>query len=122
MSHLPDIFKVKLAQQINNGLGPLLLDTTLEKVSQVRDPVDPTIMVSTYTPYSGKGFTEDYTEAQRESSLIQQGSKKITVMGASFPDNIYPETGDRIIIEGETRTIVDVMRDPAGATFECQSL
>jgi len=128
----PNIFGANIAAQIAKGLGPLMLPATLIKktagtrgagvLTEGRNVGDST------TSYACKGFVDEYKQshlgagAGREgATLIQEGDRKITLLGGTLPDAIDPAPGDLITIEGETYTIAGpVKRDPAAATFECQ--
>ncbi len=118
-----NIFGADIAGQINKALGPLVFDQILIKVTEARDPVDPTLMVPTDTPSDCKGFIDVFKDDQVDGTLVLRSDHKIVILGASLPSDIVPLPGDRITAEGSTFTIVEngVKRDPAGATYECQS-
>lgn len=120
---LPNIFGVDLAGIVNDALGPLVFDQILIKISSVRDEVDPTKMVKTRVPYACKGFIDDFIDGTFKGTTIKVNDRKIVILGASLPTGIEPEPNDEITAEGETFSIASdgVLRDPAGATFECKA-
>jgi len=122
MAHLPDIFGVKLAQQINNALGPLLLPVTLTKVTIAPDPLDSTRVLTTTVVHNGRGFTETKKVYNRNNNLVEGTVRMVSILGASLPGHIIPAPGDRVEIEGEPGKIAEngVERDPAGALYVCQ--
>ena len=122
MSHLPNIFGAKIAQQLNNALGPLVFPLTLTKVVTSTDPADSTNEIKVETPYTGKGFKDVKSIRNAQGTLVRVNADVIVVLGASLPDNIEPLPGDKITIENKVHTIIKdgVLRDPAGAVFECQ--
>lgn len=120
---MPKLFGIDVAGIVNKEMGKLLLPVTLQKVSTQTRTTD-NLSGGTnpeFTNYSGKGFIEDYNDYVSANSGVERGDKKITVLGGSLSTNIKPAANDRIIIEGSTYNIVRVKRDPAGATYECQS-
>lgn len=119
----PDIFGAKIAQLINNGLGSLVFDQVLIKVSSIRDPSDPTKTIETEVSHNCKGFIDVFKDDQIDGTLILQNDRKIVILGASIEGGVTPEPGDKITAESEDFVIVPkgVKRDPAGATYECQS-
>jgi len=129
----PDIFKAKVAKKLNKALGPKVLAATLtRKTAGTRGAgaltAGQTVGASEGT-YSCKGFTDDFDASKIQNgkgggpavygSLIEANKRMITILGGSLPDDIDPKTGDVITIEGKDWYILDVFRDPAGATFEC---
>jgi len=122
---MPNIFGADIAGKILQNLGPLVFDLTLTKVeagtrgSSLTAGTEPS-----RTNYTVKGFVDSYTDRQIADSLVQQGDRKIIILGASLPDGVVPEPADEVTDEaGTTFVIVEdgVRRDPAGATYECQS-
>lgn len=118
---MPDIFRAGIAEKINNALGPLVFDATLIVITpgtrtagQETSGTNPTS-----TSHAAKGFVDDYESRFMDGKLIQVGDKKVTLLGESM--NAVPKAGDKVTIEGETRQILSVVRDPAGATYECHA-
>lgn len=120
---MPDIFGVNLAGIINDVLGPMVFDQTLIKITSERDPTNSSKTTKTETPYPCKGFISIFSENALKRTNINASHRNIVIFGDSLPVDIVPEHGDKIIAEGTTFTIVDdgVIRDPAGATYSCQS-
>lgn len=116
---MPDIFKAKIAQQINKGLGKLVFDITLTKKTAGLRAGNPTGGVaSVETAYHGRGFMVDYRANQIDGTIIQVMDRQVVILGASIP--VVPDTNDLLMAEGKEYTIVRVTRDPAGATYICQ--
>lgn len=108
---------------INKAMGKLLLEGTLTKVSRsTRTPGSLTSGPSkTETPYTFRGFYEEYRDGVIDGALIKDGDRKVIILSNSLSSAVVPEKGDTITLEGETRTITgEVKRDPAGATYRCQ--
>lgn len=120
---MPDIFGAGIAQAINSGLGSLVFDQTLVKITSQRDPTDSTSTIQVETPHQCKGFVDNYRNENLRGTQVRITDLKIVILGASLAAGIVPEPGDIIIAENRRFTIVadGVMRDPAGATYECQS-
>lgn len=121
MSHLPNIFNANIAQLLNKNMGQLVFPLTLKKVVATRDPSDSTKQIEVVTEHPGRGFVDDNALRFRSGTTTQFSEKSIAILGDSLPDNIIPEPGDLIFIENEDHTIAEngVVRDPAGALFEC---
>jgi len=121
MSQLPNIFKANIAQLLNKNMGQLVFPLTLKKQSTSRDPSDSTKQITVVTEHPGRGFVDDNALRYRSGTTTQYSAKSIGILGASLPDGICPEPGDLIFIENEDHTIAEkgVVRDPAGALFEC---
>lgn len=117
---MPNIFGADIAGKLNAAMGKLLFDVVLTKKTASLRPQNLTAGIDTREKdYTGKGFVEDYNERQIDGDRVQVGDRKITVLGASLA--VVPEIGDSLTIESSTYIIVSVKRDPAGATYECQS-
>ena len=121
---MPNIFGADIAGLINQNLGGLVFDLTLTKVESSNRRGNLTEGTSpTETTYTVKGFVDSYTDRQLQSTNVQKGDRKISVLGGSLPSGIVPEPNDKLTDEaGNQFTIVEdgVMRDPAGALYECQ--
>lgn len=117
----PGLFGVNIASVLNQAMGGGLFSTGLTKVvAGTRNPADPTAGVpSVYTTYIGRGFVEMYAERDIMESLVEQGDRKIILLGASL--SAVPQTNDKLLIEGDEFRILRVTRDPAAATYTCQA-
>jgi len=117
------LFGTDIAAIVNQAIAPGLLDCTLIVVAKGARPSDPTAPRPTVeTPITGKGFTEEYSDKLIDGTRIRAGDKKIMLIANSFAGLPVPKQGDKITIEGSTFEIVgSVKRDPAAATYTCQS-
>ena len=120
---MPKLFGVDIAKELSTAMSPGLLTAKLTKVT-VTNPVatNTTEGGLTEKSYSCKGVISDYSETQVDGTLIQRGDRRVVLLGGSLPSTISPDTGDFIEIESGTFTVVQVFRDPAGATYTCQAL
>lgn len=118
-----NILNANIAKIIHKVISPIVFDQTLIKVSSTRDPLDSTKRINTETSHACKGFVDNYKDGWANGTIIKISDRKIVIIGNSLTDGIVPEPNDKIIAEGTTWTIVKegVVRDPAGATYECQS-
>jgi hypothetical protein len=116
---MPDIFKAKIAQQLNKGMGKLLFPITLTRKDVSLRPDNLTDGVSSVeTTYSGRGFMVDYRASQIDGTLVQVMDRQVIILGGSL--SVVPQSGDLVVSEGKQYTIIHVNRDPAGATYTCQ--
>ncbi len=120
---MPDIFGLDIAGLIGDVLGDEVFDQTLIKVTSSRDATNPSKQTQSETNHDCKGFVDNYSKENMRGTSVRITDHKIVILGATLPAGIEPEPGDKIIAEGKTFTIVDegVVRDPASATYECQS-
>ncbi len=120
---MPNIFNANIAGILNSALGPLVFDQTLVKIVSSKDPTDSTKRIQVKTEYSCKGFVDDFKDEWVNGTTVKITDRKVVILGSSLATGIVPEPKDEIIAEGTTFTIVDdgVVRDPAGATYECRS-
>ena len=70
------------------------------------------------TTYPCKGNVADYNEYQINGKNIQVGARKILIIANTL--SVVPLPDDRITAQGETYQIIQVVRDPATATYLCQ--
>jgi hypothetical protein len=119
----PDIFGVDLAGIVGDALGPLVFDQTLIVVTSSRDPLDSTKTIKVETFHPCKGFIDVFSDRVIDGTNIKYFDRNIAILGATLPQSVVPNSGDKIIAEGKTFTITDggVRRDPAGAIYECHS-
>lgn len=114
---------VDVAKILGQAFGSKVSSVTLVKVTawdrqagQLTSGVNPTTQ-----EYSARGFVEDYKDFFIDGAIIQRGDRKITLLADTVASGAVPETGDKLVIEGTTQIIVNVARDPAGATYTCQA-
>lgn len=120
---MPNIFGANIASIVNRELGPLVFDQVLVTTARTEDPADSTKIISVETEHACKGFIDDFADEWVNGTTVKVTDRKIVILGDSLPAGIVPEPGDKITAEGKRFTIVKdgVRRDPAGATYECQS-
>jgi hypothetical protein len=117
---MPDIFGADIAGELNKALGPLVFPMTLTQVTGGGRQTNPTGKSEFTTDYDCKGFVDDYEARYIDDTIIQRGDRKVVILGASLPTGVIPKPTDKTVIEGETKVVINVTRDPAGATYECQ--
>ena len=53
-------------------------------------------------------------------TIVQTSDRVVVLFGATISGGkVTPAIGNKITIEGTTTNIVDIERDPAGATYNC---
>lgn len=117
------LFGIDIAGIINQEIGPGVLDLTLIKVTsgtrtggQLSAGTNPTTANT-----AGKGFIEDYSERQIDGTTVKRGDRRVVIIGNSLSSgSVIPAVGDQVTIEGATYEVVNIMRDPAAATYTCQ--
>jgi hypothetical protein len=119
---MPKLFGIDIAGIVNEAMGSGLPVVTLVKVTAgVR--VDGSLTGGTNpttNQFPARGFVDDYKDAAIDGTLIKRGDRKVLVLGASIAGSQVPTQGDKLIAESRTYEVVDVKRDPASATYECQ--
>lgn len=120
---MPDIFGVDLAGLILEHLGPQVFAQVLTKSVRGEDPANSTKTITVDTDYPCRGFIDEFKDEWVNGTTVKVNDRKIVILGASLPIGVVPEPGDKILAEGKSWTIVKegVKRDPAAATYECQS-
>ena len=117
---MPNIFGADIAGEINKALGPLVFSVTLIRATGgSRTSANLTEKKQTTSTVTGKGFVDDYDARLIDGTIIKRGDRKVVILGDSL-GGVVPVPNDQTTIEGETKTIINVTRDPAGATYECQ--
>tara|TARA_R110000850_G_scaffold172539_1_gene297873 strand:- start:21 stop:386 length:366 start_codon:yes stop_codon:yes gene_type:complete len=118
---MPNIFNANIAQLMNKHMGPMVFPLILKKMTSQKDPANITRTIQVLVEHGGKGFVDDDSLKYRSGTASQYSARVIGILGASLPAGIIPEPGDLIFIEGEDHTIAEkgVVRDPAGAMYEC---
>lgn len=120
---MPNLFGIDIAGLLAQEIGPGVLPAILIVVTPgTRDPLNPTSGVRpTEVSITGRGFIEDYEDREIDGTLVKDGDRKITLIANTFPNQPVPKSEDKITIEGTTYIIKRVARDPAAATYTCQS-
>lgn len=103
------------------ALSPVLIDLVYQEVTQV--PID------TSKPWEGttekvithacRGFVDSFSRFEIAQSLVQAGDLKVTITADSL--DVTPSEKGRIVVDGQTLSIVSVRSDPLGATWEVQA-
>ena len=75
----------------------------------------------TSTTHTATGFEDDYADGQIDGTLVKQGDRIVTILGASLSPATVPEAGDEVSINGRAYRVIRVARDPLQATYECQA-
>lgn len=70
----------------------------------------------TYTAQPARGLVTQWRRERLGATLVQASDRVILLLGATLA-GIEPKVGDAVTIEGVTTRVLDVDRDPAGATF-----
>ena len=117
------LFGVDIAGLINKAMGGLLLPATLHSVTQgTRTPGSLTGGPNpTETDHTCRGFVSGYKDHQIDGTIIRQGDRKVTLLGASIKPAAVPKPNDRVTIEEAAYTVIAVTRDPAAAIYELQA-
>ena len=121
----PDLFGADICGAIFDALGDSMLAATLTRITPGTRAGGSLTGGQTVSPttvaYDCRGMCEDYTTREIDGTNVRQGDRKIMLLGGSLPDDIDPQPGDAIVIEGASWKVIRVERDPAGATFSCQA-
>lgn len=118
---MPSLFGVDIAGEIASAFAGQLVTTVLIKVTPGTRGANLTAgLQPTDVPYTCNGFIEDRREGNMRGSLVSQGGRIVSILGGSLPAGVFPETTDKVTIEGTTYRIVETGRDPAGALYECR--
>lgn len=116
---MSNLFGVNIKGIVASALGPGLLAATL--IQRERGARSGTAGAAvTETSYPCKGVVEDFALTVIDGTNIQRGDRRVLLLGGTLPDGVEPRIGDRVTIEGGTRTVVNVQRDPAGASYSLQ--
>jgi hypothetical protein len=113
------ILQGPLAKVVAKAMAPVAVDLVYQQVSQV--------LVDADKPWAGttesvqvhrcRGWTETFNR-NLERTVVKAGDLRVMILAETL--NVQPETSGRIVVDGRTLAIVDVRRDPAGATFDVQ--
>lgn len=121
---MPRLFGLDIAALVDANIqaaGGVLTGTLTKPTAGTRTPGDITSGTNPTTQsYSFRGFLESRSQIRINGTLVRAGGQVLSVLGASLPDGIEPESGDTAVIEGTTFQINAVAdRDPAAALYQC---
>lgn len=119
------LFGVNISGLIKQYVGAGVLDATLTKFTpgsrtagQLTGGTNPTS-----TAYPCKGFIDTQARKDFNGTLVAETGVTIVLIGDTISGgSVGVESGDRITIEGKNYTVEVVDRDPAAATYTCQSM
>jgi len=120
---MPNLFGVNIQAEIASAFKGQLVPAVLTKISKGSRGTNPTGgFAISETDYDCEGFIEDNEQVRFGGTLISQGGRYISLLGGSILGGaVYPETGDKITIEGKTYEITEIAeRDPAAALYKCR--
>lgn len=115
------LFGVDIAGIVAKNVGPGLIAGTIQKTVRAgRDSDDPLAGKGANTPTSHgfRGIYEDFKVEEVDGSTVVMGDRKVLVILGTVEGGIEPAPGDKISLEGVTRTVQNILeRDPAGASM-----
>jgi len=117
-----NLFGAGIAAALASELGPLLPKYKLQKrsvASRVSGSLTSGKKVS-FRSFTCRGMLDSYDESRIDETNIKTGDRRVLILGDSLPKGVAPQPDDRILAEGATFTIINVMRDPDAATYTCQ--
>lgn len=117
-------FGLDIAQIVGDAIASAgdVLPVTLTKITpDTRDAADITGgLRPTPQDYEVRGFFQNATSERIGNSLVSQSGEFVSILGSRLPENIEPESNDRVTIEGRNYLIIEVVsRDPAAALYVC---
>jgi len=118
------LFGVNISGLIKDNIGPGVLSATLTKSAPgTRTPGQLTGGTNpTSTSYPCKGFINNQAKADITGTLVADDAVTIILIGDTINNgSTVVESGDLITIEGKVYSVNVVDRDPAAATYTCQS-
>lgn len=119
---MADLFGIDAGQLFLDTLGDLIRDAILT-VSTPGTRTGGSLTHGTQPitdDKTCKGYIEDYTDNQIDSTLVAKGDRKVVLLVNSIQDGVTPDTGDSITIEDITFEIIDVEKDTLKAIYICQ--
>lgn len=118
-----NLFGANISGRIARALGPKLLRATL--IRRLEGTRDSTALDEgtrpTTSSHSARGIVDDYDEKQVDGTLIQQGDRRVLLLGDTIAGRKVPEPNDEVTISGGTYVIVRVATDPDKAAYVCQA-
>ena len=106
---------------VARALDPILVDLVYQEVTQV--PVDPE------KPWEGatervlvhpcRGIVEGFSRFEVARSVVRATDRKVIIPADTL--EVEPTERGRVVVGGETLSVVSVRADPLGATWELQA-
>ena len=121
---MPNLFGLDIVGIIAREIaaaGGVLAGTLTKTTPGVRTPGDLSGGTNPTTTSSGfRGFLENRDNVRLPGQLTAVSGRVLVILGGTLPAGVVPEANDSAVMEGETFSIVSILkRDPAGATYEC---
>lgn len=119
---MPVLFGLDIAKIVNDSIREAggVLDVTLTKIALAEPPEGDLSSggVVTQATYPCKGFFKVKSATRINRTIAQEGGELVSILGASLPEGVEPETDDFVTIENDTYKIIAVIkRDPAAALY-----
>lgn len=118
------LFGVDIESLVTESLKDQLIPLTLTRtVVGEYDPIEDE-QTTTQETYTSEGIVDTYEDRVVAEGLVQSSDRRILILAG--PLGTKPSNGttdnppDKITIQGETFTVIDVHRDPASATYTVQ--
>ena len=117
------LFDTDISGAIRDAMADGLPKATLRRPSTPAvNPADPTATQTiSYRNFPCRAFEDDSTETRDRASAVQRTGRLVLIIGDTLPKGIFPRSGDRISLLGESLEIIGegVSSDPARATYLC---
>ena len=76
-------------------------------------------MTEQVTRHACRGWVESFSRFEVERSLVRATDRKVVVLADTLA--VQPNETGRVVVDGETLSVVSVRSDPARATWEIQA-
>lgn len=113
MSFLDDI-----AEEIHDALAADFRDATLKVPGAATSDGQGGFTYGSPTEHACKAIVDQYSAFRRQADGIPANDRRIIVLGHGL--TVDPKPGHTITAEGRDWSVIDVSRDPAGASWELQ--
>ena len=98
----------------HSALAGIMLDVTFTDVVE-GTYVPGTGKTNTETDYVCKGFVEDDAQRYKDTGLVTDGERVVTILQGSL--SVTPDVGDKLTIRSAESIVRSVAQDPAQATW-----
>lgn len=121
---MSELFGIDIESLVTDALQGQLIPLTLTRTVISDYDSDTDTQTSTEETFTSEGIVEEYEDRLIAEGVVQANDRKILILAGPLGTTPSPGSSDNppddITIEGETFTVVDVDRDPAGATYTVQ--